>query len=267
MQKLVIYHGNCLDGFTSAWVASVIYGDSAEYVPGIYGQPPPDVTGREVLIVDFSYPRAILLDMHAKAKSLRVLDHHKTAQADLEGLDFCLFDMNRSGAGIAQDELLAGKNPLVAYVQDRDLWRFELPKSKEINAWISSFDQTFENWHSMNQQLHQSLGPAIEQGAALLRAVDRYCQEMAKQARVTQLCGYRVQVVNAPYINTSELVGHMAEIDPDLFAAGWFQRSDGKYQYSLRSRGAFDVSAVAKQFGGGGHKNAAGFTVEKLVHE
>lgn len=265
MKTMVIYHGDCIDGFTAAWVASVVHGDMAEYVPGIHGEPPPDVTGCDVLVVDFSYPRATLIEMHARAKSLRVLDHHKTAQADLEGLDFCLFDMNRSGAGLAQDELLAGKNPLVAYVQDRDLWRFELPHSKEVNAWIGSFDMTFDNWFLMNEQLLQRIGGIVDQGSALLRAVDRYCAEMAKQARLLRFQGYLVPVVNAPYINTSELVGHLAEQPDTPFAVGWFQRADGKYQYSLRSRSEFDVSELAKLFGGGGHRQAAGFTVEERV--
>jgi len=35
---------------------------------------------------------------------------------------------------------------------------------------------------------------------------------------------------------------------------------DQRVRVSLRSRGAVDVSAVAKQFGGGGHHNAAGFS-------
>jgi nanoRNase/pAp phosphatase (c-di-AMP/oligoRNAs hydrolase) len=30
----------------------------------------------------------------------------------------------------------------------------------------------------------------------------------------------------------------------------------------LRSNGDYDVSAIAKAFGGGGHKNAAGFEVQ-----
>jgi len=34
------------------------------------------------------------------------------------------------------------------------------------------------------------------------------------------------------------------------------------YRVSLRSKGAIDVAAVAKQFGGGGHKNASGCAIE-----
>lgn len=276
MKPLVIFHKNCLDGFTAAWCAWRKFGDEADYHPAQYGDPPPpDVAGRDVLIVDFSYSRHFLLDMVGQAKSLRVLDHHKTAQAELDGLDFCLFDMDRSGAGLAWDEL--GNNrrtspgcELVNYVEDRDLWRFALPHSKEINAFIGSFDQTFENWAAIAIALDNApqRETVVSIGSAILRGVDRYVREMAKQAQSIILpdtwCppqGICVPVVNAPYINTSELVGHLAEANPWApFAVGWFQRGDGKYQYSLRSRGTFDVSEVAKRFGGGGHKAAAGFT-------
>ncbi len=266
----VIYHANCIDGFTAAWCAWRKYGPNAEYIPAQHGDPPPDVAGADVLIVDFSYPRATLLEMHAAAKSLRVLDHHKTAEVDLAGLDFCVFDMDRSGAGLACDDLGLGRSHLVNYVEDRDLWRWRYTESKEINAWIGSWEQGFRAWSLLDIDLAAKFDSCREQGAAILRGVERYCREMAKQARHVEFNGYTVPIVNAPYINTSELVGYLAEHPQGdarvPFAVGWFQRGDGKYQYSLRSRGDYDVSEVAKKYGGGGHKNAAGFTTDELVH-
>jgi uncharacterized protein len=260
-KRKVLYHANCIDGFTAAWCAWKSYGDAAEYVPVQYNEAPPDVAGADVLIVDFSYPRETLLRMHGEARSLRVLDHHKTAEADLAGLDFCMFDMNRSGAGLAWDELCNGRpRPLlVSYVEDRDLWRFVLPDSKPINAWIGSWEFDMVTWDAVVSRL-------LGGGEAILRKDNRYVHSMAKEARFCELGRQIVPVVNAPYLNTSELVGHLAEGGVP-FAAGWFQRADGKYQYSLRSCGDFDVSALAKTFGGGGHKNAAGFTVSELVHK
>lgn len=266
MTTLIIYHAGCIDGFTAAWCAWQHFRDDAEYAPGVYGNPPPDVTGRDVLIVDFSYPRDVLLDMTSKAKSIRVFDHHKSAQEALAGLGFCVFDMERSGAGITWDELFEGNRPpLVDYVEDRDLWRFRLPHSKEINAYIGSIDHTFANWNDLSCDLRDGDGRAILAGKALLRAVDRYVGAMVEHAREVTIADHRVLCVNAPYINTSELVGHLAERNAGPFAVGWFQRADGLYQYSLRSRGDFDVSEIAKRFGGGGHKNAAGFAVKERV--
>ena len=42
----------------------------------------------------------------------------------------------------------------------------------------------------------------------------------------------------------------------------FFKQGDsGQYRVSLRSKGDIDVGKVARSFGGGGHKNAAGFTL------
>lgn len=268
-KRLVIYHANCIDGFTAAWAAWCAFGDDAQYMPAKYGDGAPVVNGLDVTIVDFSYPRDALLAMEEQANSLLVLDHHKTAQADLEGLNFCTFDMGRSGAGLAWDVLKSGvcRPPLINYVEDRDLWRFALPCSKEINAFIGTFEQTFGDWSLLDHALEDDFGGCAGAGGAVLRGVDRYCREMAEHLRFVQIGQHIVPCVNAPYINTSELVGHLAETHSrSPFAAGWFQRGDGQYQYSLRSRGDFDVSAVAKLFGGGGHKNAAGFVVGERVH-
>jgi len=263
---LIIYHGKCIDGFTAAWAAWRQFGDRAEYVPALHGEAPPDVTDRKVYIVDFSYPRPVLEEMWGKASFLAVFDHHKTAQADLAGLTYCAFDMNRSGAGLTWDHIVSSARcPLVNYVEDRDLWRFALPFSKEVNALIGSERQDFRAWDALDERLRNDFDGCVRTGAALLRQVERYVEEMAQQARMVDFAGHTVPIVNAPYINTSELVGKLAETAP--FAVGWYQRGDGKYAYSLRSRGDFDVSELAKTFGGGGHRNAAGFTSDTRVHE
>jgi len=267
---LIIHHANCIDGFTAAWACWCKFGDDAEYVPAGYGDKPPDVAGRDVLIVDFSYPRDVLLKMHAAANSLLVLDHHHTAQEALAGLDFAQFDMDRSGAGMAWDHLFPnhGRSPLVSYVEDRDLWRFELPESKAINAVVGATEQTFAHWSKLAIECYEAPAEVARQGTGIMLALERYVRDMAKQARLVKFCEFTIPVVNAPYINTIELVGHLAETHHTCpFAMGWFQRSDGKFQYSLRSRSDFDVSAVAQRFGGGGHKQAAGFTTQYLRKE
>jgi len=262
-RRLVIYHAPCLDGTTAAWAAWRAFGDSdTEYLPAKYGDPPPmDVAGRDVIVLDFSYSRADMLAMYHDARTLLVLDHHKSAEIALKDLPFAVFDMSRSGAGMAWDTFHSTPRPwLVDYVEDRDLWRFRLPDSKAVNAWIhASPRETFEQWDALDAI------PALlaaEKGEAVLAYQAQYVREMVKQARPIMFCGHAVPVVNAPYFSISELLSALAEGNP--FAVGWCQRPSGLYQYSLRSRGDFDVSLVAQKFGGGGHKNAAGFTSNKM---
>jgi len=83
MKKMCIYHGNCADGFGAAWVVRKALGDDVEFVPGVYGQEPPDVTGKDVVIVDFSYKYDVLRALAVAANSIIVLDHHKSAADDL----------------------------------------------------------------------------------------------------------------------------------------------------------------------------------------
>jgi phosphoesterase RecJ-like protein len=45
------------------------------------------------------------------------------------------------------------------------------------------------------------------------------------------------------------------------------QEKDDEYRVSLRSKGEIDIGAVAKSFGGGGHKNAAGCTVRGPIED
>lgn len=261
--QTVIYHGNCLDGFTAAWAMkrSLVTGPTTQYVAANYGDAPPDVDGRDVWIVDFSYPRDVVLDIKRRAAHLVIFDHHKTAAEALDGLDFAVFDMNRSGAGITWDQMVSTKSRhwLVDYVEDRDLWRFKLDHSKEVNAWIGACRRdSFADWDALAET---PLPQVIAKGEAVLAYIDRYVHEMSAQARTVRFEGHDVPMVNAPYLCISDLVGKLAESAP--FAVGWFQRSDGKYAYSLRSRGAegLDVSEIAMRFGGGGHRNAAGFSL------
>lgn len=265
---IVIYHANCIDGFTSAWCAWLEYGDAARYIPAQYGDFPPAVLGEDVLIVDFSYTRETLETMAREARSIRVLDHHKTAEAQLFGLEFCTFDMNRSGAGLAWDHLFPGmpRCQLVNYVEDRDLWRWKLPDSREVSAYIGSWRPTFQKWSDLREVLDDARDQAFIEGCAILRALDGYVDANSKRFRFGQIGGHDVPIINTTYA-VSELIGKLAEAPDVPFAAGWFQKEDGQFVYSLRSRGDFDVSAIAKQYGGGGHKNAAGFTVERLVHD
>lgn len=84
-KPLCIYHGNCFDGFTAAWAVWKRFGNNVDFFEGHYGVEPPDVTGRDVIIVDFSYKRPVLMEMAKVARTIFVLDHHKTAAEDLDG--------------------------------------------------------------------------------------------------------------------------------------------------------------------------------------
>ena len=137
-KSLVLFHANCADGFGAAIAAYTAIGEAGEYVAVQHGQPPPDVTGRDVYILDFSYPRDVLEQMFGVANSLLVLDHHESAQQALAGLTYARFDLTHSGAVLAWEYFHPGTRvpDLLAYVEDRDLWHHALPQTHEISAYL-----------------------------------------------------------------------------------------------------------------------------------
>ena len=260
--RFVLYHGNCPDGFGAAWAAWRALGYSATYLPVLYGQPVPELPGAPtVTIVDFSYPRDVLLSLRERCSSLDVLDHHQTAEAELRGLDFCVFDMTKSGAVLAWEWFHPHTDIplLLKYVQDRDLWKFQLPQSRAVTAWLWSHPRIFETWTELSGQLERDFAGVAKEGGAALRLQDQQVEVMCRQAVVTEVGDYRVPVANAT-VFFSDVGERLCQLYPDApFAAYYLDRADGIRQWGLRSRGDFDVSLVAKSYGGGGHLAAAGF--------
>ncbi len=251
-QPLVIYHGDCPDGFGAAYAAWKRFGEAATFVPARHGDPPPAVDGRTVLMADFSYPRPVLLALAARARELLVLDHHRSAAAELGDLPFCRFDMERSGAVMTWEHLHREPvPPLLQYVQDRDLWRHALPESAEVAAALSAHPQDFQVWDGLSVEALRA------EGRALLRYQTQLIDRVAARAHPLEVLGVRVPAVNSPVLQ-SELGDRLAAGQP--FAAIWWQGGDGLARWSLRSTAdGADVSEIARQYGGGGHRTAAGF--------
>lgn len=295
MYNLVIYHKDCADGFGAAWAASGALPITTKFVPAAYNEAPPDVKDQHVLILDFSYPREVLVRMREEggAKSITILDHHKTALEALE--DFMVgsdgrvsldrpdvfaegardvavlpirawFDMERSGAQLAWSYFYGGFEPmLIGYVGNRDLWKLdELPKMREVHAWLMSHPFRFDVWDKCDTQLKDHWSNVIEEGTAILRAHDRTISELLPLTRRNMIIGgVEVPVANMPYHMASDAAGAMASEPGVPFAATYYDNHKGQRVFSLRSRGedGADVSAIAKQYGGGGHRNAAGFRI------
>lgn len=260
--KICIYHGNCADGFTAAWVVRRRFADEEiEFHAGVYGNLPPEVNGRDVILVDFSYKRPVMERIIADARSVLVLDHHKTAAEDLRDLPGAevVFDMDRSGAGIAWDYFFPGcaRPNLIRIVEDRDLWKFIYPETREVQAAIFSYEYTFANWDFLDSV---SISVLQTEGRAIERKHHKDIHELVKVVtRKFVIGGHEVPVANLPYTLTSD-AGHLLA-DGFQFAGCYWDTPDGRV-FSLRSRedGA-DVAEIAKQYGGGGHKHASGFRV------
>lgn len=260
MSMICIYHGNCADGFGAAWVVRKAFGADVEFYPGVYQTSPPDVTGKDVLLVDFSYKRPVLLEMAKCARSVMIIDHHKTAEADLIDLPenvTTIFDQSHSGAVLTWMTFFVDSPPpeLLLHIEDRDLWKFLLPGTKEVLANVFLFPYSFEVWDRLMGMPIESL---ISDGKAIERKHFKDIEELLKiVTREMDIGGHRVPVANLPYTMASDAGHELSKGRP--FAACYWDTPEGR-MFSLRSNeNGLDVSEVAKQYGGGGHKHAAGF--------
>jgi oligoribonuclease NrnB/cAMP/cGMP phosphodiesterase (DHH superfamily) len=279
-----------------AWPAN--YGDS---IPGALSAE--DV----VYILDFSYTFDQMVELCSKVRHVFIVDHHKTvkemfAKLLLTGIEnlTVFFDTERSGAVLTHSfvqclldgkmQMLVDTGPsklpvilescvpnLFQYVQDRDLWDWNLPYSKEINAYIYSMPYNYGTWDQLYLTLQTNAvyvdSPFVQAGAAILRHTSQQVKKAVEWSRSTFLptsgCDILGAHVKTRIVNTSVLhseIGNALCEQFDIpFSVTWFQRPDKKFQYSLRSIGDFDVSDIAKCYGGGGHKNAAGFVTERMI--
>lgn len=318
----VLYHSNCFDGFGAAFAAWLRYGEDAIYIPVSYGKPAPSmIQGSQVFIVDFSYTAAQIYELSKTMSKVVVLDHHHTAKEELsfdrfkslipdawalEGppgswFEFfnceIHFDMAKSGAVMAWEYFHPNfrVEEFFLYLQDRDLWTFTLPKSREVSMALRSYPMNFKTWSDVSGivgqgQIIEWPGIRIEdlkkEGVACRRLTEQQVSNMAAGHRWVRftlppyssqanlefvngpesvgMCADKVGLITVPVANAtvffSEVGEELLKLNPESpFSAYYFDRGDGKRQWGFRSRPGFDCSEISKHFGGGGHKQAAGF--------
>lgn len=294
---ICLYHFPCDDGFAAAWIARRKWPDIV-MAPTNYGRMFPDVDyrGKNILIADFSYkPDAISeLMMSFGARSIVMLDHHKTAEADLAEfkVDLCgdakfaaadidgmfrdfaeldrpavaaRFDMQRSGASLTW-EFCFPDEPMpvfIQFIEDRDLWRFRLRETRAFSLYLRSFPMEFDVWDQIAERVMSDANLVMGEALSIERFYDAKLAEMLPTVTLKKIGKWDgVPVAHAPYAFASDLAHEMLKAHPGAPFAAVVVDAYGGRTYSLRSEDSRqDVSEVAKTFGGGGHRNAAGFRV------
>lgn len=288
MKPLVIYHADCADGFGAAFAAWLKFGDDAEYKPMKYGDAlsPDHYEARDVYILDFSFPRETMNGLFNYASRVVWLDHHKSAfesfglttnsthetcrsalDIDVDAIaNHVELDNTRSGALIAWEYFHPDKPvPLaIRHIDDYDRWQFKFDGTKEFNKALWSYAPwDFDQWHNI-LDLTEDVTSAYmySEGEALLRGHNQNVQSLIPDAIVCEIplrpeVSARGLAVNSPHLFASDL-GHELANRSGTYGLVWQMGKDGTVKCSLRSNGSYDVSAIAQEFGGGGHRNAAG---------
>ena len=261
----VIYHANCTDGFGSAFSAWKLLGNRAEYYACGHGDKPPNVKGKNVVILDFSFDNKTTKKLIKEANNLLVIDHHKSAMVELHDISNTIFDMSKSGATMAWEFFHPGKEPpkFIQYITDRDLWKWELPYSKEFSAAFDMVPFEFEEFEKYEDD--SVFDDAVKRGSYILAYSKTVVKKVCEKAVSRKYREMDVLVVNSSHWMSE--IG--AKLSPDCdFALIWFyDHNEQKTKVSLRSfHDHVDVSEIAKDFKGGGHRKAAGFTLSKDKH-
>lgn len=201
----------------------------------------------------------------------------------MQGQHMITLDNNRSGAYLAWEYFHPGTEvPMfIKHIDDYDRWQFKLPGTKQFNKALWSYAPwTFRQWAhwSDSNKYPEFIVDKYREGEAILRAHDQNVQAMVKSA--ARKCKILTKVQYGSHIDSIEYgefdglaancpphltsdVGHELATQSGTFGLCWTLKQTGLIaNCSLRSNGDYDVSAIAKSFGGGGHRNAAGFEVD-----
>jgi oligoribonuclease NrnB/cAMP/cGMP phosphodiesterase (DHH superfamily) len=273
VERVCYFHAGCPDGFGAAWSVWRAWGEEARYVPRGHDPDPPRRAhvGGTVVFVDIAPDNEYLRQLADEAAHVIVLDHHWSAReryaADpgvenliADGGHQVMFDLGYSGAVLAwrhfhPDEPVP---PLLAYVQDQDLWQWALPRSEEVNAAIGSHARDFAVWDALADRAPDDLA---REGEPILRAQRIEILRALTTAHPIAVGDLRVEAVNALQ-NRSHLGHELAKRAAFGHPIGLVYRVSGRtVDASIYSIGDVDVSAIARRYGGGGHRNASGFSV------
>lgn len=274
MERICFYHAGCPDGFGAAWAVRRAWGASARYVARTHEFTirTDEYAGAWVAYVDIAPGNEELARLAEVAELVTVLDHHVTArdryESNLRVVNRCedlsheiFYDMSHSGSVLAW-KYFVPEEPvpdLLRYVEDQDLWNWQLPYSAEVNAAIGAYPYEFELWDDLAKRSPEELA---REGASIVRANRMEVLRGLRNAHPIRIHGQQMEAVNANHVRSA--IGHeLARREAFGRAWGCVYRIVGDQMHAtLYSIGEVDVASVAQSLGGGGHKNAAGFTVD-----
>ena len=271
--NFVIYHGNCSDGFASALAVNQYFkktmgSDShVEYFAAKFNQPPPDVSGKNVLICDFSYKFPMTKKILDTAKSLLIIDHHKSAEIELAEVSDKnkIFDMKHSGAYLTWKYFFPTEDVplLIKYVEDNDIWIKAMPNTREVTSYVFSLPFEFQEYEKLLDPNELTRIIPIAQG--MQKQNEYYIEKAVPYAKMKfvkiENKYYFVAHINSTVLK-SEIGNRALSKYPNCDFSAIYS-TDGKATYfSLRSDDLrTDVSLIATKYSGGGHRNAAGLSV------
>lgn len=272
---MLLYHGDCVDGFTSAFICYFFMKTQnkrkkVKFIPCQYQKAPPNVSGRNVLICDFSFKYETTKRLIDNCNKIAIIDHHASAEKDLKNVDlkYKYFDKKHSGAYLTWCYFFDEKSmpDFIRYVEDNDLGKRVLTGTKEFSSYVYSLQKTFDVYEKLmdNAFIERTVIPI---GEGMLKQSETFINDTVKKiAMQFMLIDSNLYFVGT--VNTAVLKSEIGNAMFDFycnanFSACYSQNTyTGETYISLRSNdSSTDVEAIASRYGGGGHRNAAGLSV------
>lgn len=309
---IIIYHFPCGDGFGAAFIGWYYYktytnkSNEIEYIPYNYNKENqvstelyPKIKDKNVLMVDISFKRHIILEMKELCKNLMILDHHKSAEKELENIEGCYFDMTKSGIRLSYEYFIPSNNlidsdldltnsnnlyktnlkssyldinevdipELVRYIEDRDLWKWKYQETKPFTfALYNQIEYEFEEYQKIYLNRNNEVEDLINRGKHIEKYIEKLITNNLKHVSI-ELLEINNNLYQVGIINETNFISEMGNAimkyyDVDFAIVTRYTHTKNKIDISLRSlNNKTDVSEIARIFGGGGHRNASGCTI------
>ncbi len=267
MTTAIIYHKSDLDGVGSAAIVLGLH-PKAELYPADYDDEDYEVSdfeGKDVFIVDFC-PKEIE-KINEVCRGFRWIDHHKSAMEKHPKLwksKDCMGkrDIKHSAIYLTYIYCYGANVPqAVQYIEDYDMWWFRHGRTTRAfceYAFMQLKTPDDTNWSCLLANNRDMIDDWYHKGEILLEAKQDRIDKTVKHITAKQWGLNKVGIVNTNHDISN--VGNAIATNGYDIGVVW-SHSDGRVTVSLRST-KVDVSTIAKCYGGGGHKLAAGCTID-----
>jgi uncharacterized protein len=261
---IIIYHGNCPDGFSGAWAAWKKFGSRAAYVGATDRLVLPfPIKDKTVYLIDYTYNENLIKKLIKDNVRVTAIDHHASQESATKLTQHYHYSLKHSGATLAWEYFHPGKPMpmLLKYIEDRDLWNWRLPYSHEILMMVDLVPREFKIWSTLAKEVEdlKIRETYIKKGTLLLLHYRSLYEKLLSGAEWVKFDGKKIYALNCPYYFADEL-GHALAMKTRTFALLW-NESGGRIRVSLRAHNRkTDVSKIAQKYGGGGHRASSGFS-------
>lgn len=263
---IVLYHGNCHDGFAGAYAAWKKFGESATYIPVKHGKPfPEEIADARVYLIDFCYPKEVMEEIVVKAESVVVLDHHAGIRDVVESIPEHVFDNNHSGGVIAW-RYFHPHTPLpylFTLIEKGDLHQPTTDEEEAILSYAYTLPFDFSAWNTLiaNLESEEMRNEIRTRGTYYREHFIYLTKHIAETAEKVLFEGHVCALVSAPRIFATDL-GDLLIQEGVSFALITSARAEG-IRVSMRAGNNEDVdlALLAQKYGGNGHRGAAAFLI------